>query len=240
MNRFPQARESAGLAVSHFRIWAERWWSAGLDLLYPPRCAGCGRLDTVWCQDCDRAFAAAEGPLLLPPHPPLAGSIAATHHAGEAREAIHALKYGHCREMAVILGRPMARALAAAHWQADSLVPVPLHATRFRERGYNQAQWLADAVALLTGLECLTTGLARIRSTPHQVGANAADRRARMAGAFEAVGDTLHGRRLILVDDVFTTGATLQACAQAALAGGAAAVFSLTATAARAGVSKAV
>jgi ComF family protein len=230
-----QARASAGLAPFPGRSWLRRGWNAALDLLYPPRCAGCGRIDAVWCKPCAATFAAAEGPFTLPALEPLHGAAAARVHEGLARDAVHALKYESCRAMADVLGAPMAAALTSTDWLADALVPVPLHPTRLRERGYNQAQWLADAVAARTGIECLPSGLFRTRSTPHQVGADAAQRRANMEGAFASAGDTLQGRCVVLVDDVFTTGATLQACALAALAGGAAAVFSLTATAARAG-----
>ncbi|HYO87115.1 MAG TPA: hypothetical protein VER79_00620, partial [Candidatus Limnocylindrales bacterium] len=81
--------------------------------------------------------------------------------------------------------------------------------------------------------EWFPSGLVRTRSTPHQVGASAAERRANMEDAFAPGTDALQGRHVVLLDDVFTTGATLQACAQAALAGGALTAYSLTATAAR-------
>ncbi|MFN8377335.1 MAG: ComF family protein [Anaerolineae bacterium] len=230
-----QARASAGLVSS---IWRRRWasgWSVLLDLLYPPRCAGCGRIDTVWCDSCSIAFERAEGPLTLPAHLPLAGAAAGRHHEGMARSAVHALKYESCHRMADVLAGPMIEVLNTIRWPFGSFVPVPLHATRLQERGYNQAEWLAEAVASRMGVECLPNALVRTRSTPHQVGAGAAERRANMEGAFAPVGESLRGQSVILVDDVFTTGATLQACAQAVLAGGAASVFSLTATAARAG-----
>ncbi len=233
MTPSPKARSQAGLSASRWRSAAVSIWSAGLNLLYPPRCAGCGRIDTYWCANCQHIL--DETSLLLPLQtlPPLSAAAATTWHEGVARGAVHALKYEACRPMAHILGRRMAAALDRLKWPVDGLVPVPLHPTRLKERGYNQAQWLAEAVAPLTGIECLPQGLARVRSTPHQVGASAAERRANMENAFEPAGSALQGRRVVLLDDVFTTGATLQACAQAAFAGGALAVFSLTATAAR-------
>ncbi|MBL8146961.1 MAG: ComF family protein [Anaerolineae bacterium] len=229
-----QARASAGLVTSRWKQFLQRAWSGTLDLLYPPRCAGCGRVDTLWCDACALAFSAA-GPLILAAPAPLSGSVAGRWHEGLARAAIHTLKYENGHQMAVVLAAPMAEALQSTAWKFDGLVPVPLHATRLKDRGYNQAEWLAEAVASRMGVECLPNALVRTRDTPHQVGAGGAERRANMEGAFEPVGDALRGRLLILVDDVFTTGATLQACAEAALAGGAGSVFSLTATAARAG-----
>jgi ComF family protein len=233
------ARASAGLFAFSLPALFRRAGAATLDLLYPPRCAGCGRLDSIWCPACAGRFDALPGPLRLVAPASLDGAWSGRAHDGLARDAVHALKYEACRPMADVLAGPMATAWAAAGWAADGLVPVPLHPTRQQERGYNQAQWLAEALAARIELECLAAGLARTRSTPHQVGATAADRRANIEGAFAPAGDALQGRRVVLIDDVFTTGATLDACAQAARAGGAVAVFSLTATAARAGDSAA-
>jgi ComF family protein len=228
-----KARAPGGLFASQWRAGALRIWGAALDLLYPPRCAGCGQLDTPWCAGCQRRLDQAEGMLRLDAPPPLTASAAGGWHEGLARDAVHALKFEACRAMADVLGERMAAALRAQSWPAELLIPVPLHATRLKERGYNQAEWLAEAVASRSGLACVPHALVRNRSTPHQVGASAAERRANMVGAFEPAGDALRGRHIVLLDDVFTTGATLQACAQAALSGGALSVYSLTATAAR-------
>ncbi|HYO88702.1 MAG TPA: hypothetical protein VER79_08635, partial [Candidatus Limnocylindrales bacterium] len=75
--------------------------------------------------------------------------------------------------MADVLGQRMAATLNTLNWRVDGLVPVPLHSTRLKERGYNQAEWLAEAVARHTGIELFPSGLVRTRSTPHQVGASA-------------------------------------------------------------------
>jgi ComF family protein len=233
MESSAKTRASGGLFASDWRMLVAQLGRAALDLIYPPRCAGCGRLDTPWCADCQRRLDQTEGMLRLDAPPPLTASAAAGWHEGLARDAVHALKFEACRPMAEVLGERMAATLRAQAWPADLLIPVPLHATRLKERGYNQAEWLAEAVASRSGLECVPHALVRNRSTPHQVGAGAAERRANMVGAFEPAGNALQGRRIILLDDVFTTGATLQACAQAALFGGALSVCSLTATAAR-------
>lgn len=229
----PKARASAGLFAPGWRGAAARVREAALDLLYPPRCAGCGQIDTAWCAACQRQLDSQAPLLLFTPPPPLSAAAATAWHEGIAREAIHALKFEASRTMASVLGLRMAAALSLLSWPVDGLVPVPLHATRKKERGYNQAEWLAEAAASQAGIECFPNGLVRIRSTPHQVGASAAERRANVADAFEPASGALQGRHVVLLDDVFTTGATLQACAQAALAGGALTVFSLTATAAR-------
>ena len=106
-------------------------------------------------------------------------------------------------------------------------MPVPLHPTRRRERGYNQSELLATAVA--TRLQRpLNLSLARIRPTPPQVGQGADARRANVAGAFAWQGEALDGRRVLLIDDVCTTGATLEACAHALRPHAPAAVLGLT------------
>lgn len=109
------------------------------------------------------------------------------------------------------------------------LVPVPLHPRRLRQRGYNQAGLLANAIARPEGLSVAPLALRRVRATPGQKGASAAQRLRNVAGAF-AVADTaaLVGRHVILIDDVLTSGATLQACARAVRRAKPASVSALT------------
>jgi len=109
----------------------------------------------------------------------------------------------------------------------DQLVPVPLHPERLRRRGYNQSALLAERVAMLTGIP-VCSQLRRIRPTLPQVGLGAEDRARNVEGAFVADQAGLVGLRLILIDDVLTTGSTLTACAGALLAAGAASVGALT------------
>jgi ComF family protein len=113
------------------------------------------------------------------------------------------------------------------------IVPVPLHTSRLRERGYNQSQLLGEHVAALTGIGCIPAALQRIRATQSQVTMTAQERLTNVRDAFTANPSSAAGRTILLIDDVYTTGATLSACAEALLLVGALAVYGLTVTAAR-------
>jgi ComF family protein len=149
---------------------------------------------------------------------------------GIARKAIllckHGARVGLLRHLARLLGEEASAYLTVHEWNA--IVPVPLHWTRRWRRGFNQAEVLARAVGRRHGLPMLRRVLVRVRATPPQQGGVAARRR-NVRGAFRTIrAAAIEGRRLLLVDDVFTTGATANACAHALLEAGALAVGVLT------------
>lgn len=146
------------------------------------------------------------------------------------REAILLFKYGGRPSMGRHLGRLMAEAGGALFdtRQFDLLIPVALHPSRERERGFNQATLLAKEVGKVWGLRLDERSLRRVRATEAQKG-NRADREANVKGAFRvARPDQVQGRRILLIDDVFTTGATVNECARTVLAVGAAEVAAYT------------
>lgn len=148
------------------------------------------------------------------------------------RDAIHVFKYESQPALAPLLARYLVAVFAQPPWAdlrpaIDGVIPVPLHEERTRERGYNQSSLLAQAFAQAMGLACVPEWIDRVRATRPQVGLSRVERRANVEGAFVA-SPAVAGKRLLLIDDVFTTGATLQACAQAARAGGARAIYGLT------------
>lgn len=165
--------------------------------------------------------------------PPLAGAATTAEHSGILREMVQALKYENARPVARPLGERLAACLEAQDWMIDIIVPVPLHTSRLRERGYNQSQLLGEHVADRTGIECIPAALRRIRSTQSQVTITAQERLTNVRDAFTADPSPTAGRTILLIDDVYTTGATLNACAEALVLVGAAAVYGLTVTAAR-------
>lgn len=205
-----------------------------LDLLYPPRCAGCGRVDTAWCESCQRESEHIPPPRHIEVLPPLAGIAASAVHSGKLREAVQALKYNNARTLARHpLGERLVQRLQALDWTIDRVIPVPLHTDRLKVRGYNQAQLLGEYVAEYMTLPLSPAALRRQRYTQSQVELGAAARLANVQGAFAADPASLTDQTILLIDDVYTTGATLSACAEAALAAGARAVYGLTVTAAR-------
>jgi ComF family protein len=145
------------------------------------------------------------------------------------RQAVHQLKYQNLRALAAPLGDFLAEFLETSDIAADVIVPVPLHSKRLRERGYNQSALLARKLGKGAGLPVVEGCLERVKATLPQARTTAvAERQQNMAGAFACRSERLKDRRVLLVDDVATSGATLDAAAAALKAGGAASVWGLT------------
>jgi ComF family protein len=158
-------------------------------------------------------------------HPPIVG---AASFGGALATAIRRFKYNERPDLARPLGRMLRIAARDAGLRADLVVPVPLHPRRLAERGYNQAALLAAHVAAELGAPLAARGLTRLRHTEQQAQLTRGDRLSNTAGAFRArAPDRVRGRAVVLVDDVATTGATLEACRAALLLAGAASVTCL-------------
>jgi ComF family protein len=144
-----------------------------------------------------------------------------------AKKLVHALKYADRLDLAPTMGRWMANAGRGLLSEADAVVPVPLHWRRQWARRFNQAALLSEIVAKVGGRPVLHGTLRRIKATPHQVGLGKSERAQNVQGAFRVSAEgkaEVSGRRLLLVDDVLTSGATVDACARVLLRSGAAAV----------------
>jgi competence protein ComFC len=144
------------------------------------------------------------------------------------RNAIHRLKYRRDIALGESLSHHLFTCLAKAEWKLDLVVPVPLGVARLAERGYNQASLLARPLAQRVGLYYRTDALRKMRDTPSQVGLTFDERQVNVAGSFEATPKYIVGKTVLVVDDVSTSGATLNACAEALLSSGAAAVYAIT------------
>ena len=130
------------------------------------------------------------------------------------REAVHQLKYQNLRALAMPLAKMLQEYLTASPLDVDVLVPVPLHRKRLRERGYNQARLLAQELGKLINIPVMDDVLVRLRHTPPQARtANVAERTQNIADAFSCRDNSLRSRRVLLIDDVATSGTTLNACA---------------------------
>ncbi len=209
-----------------------------INLLFPQNilCPLCQRSlhasETTLCAHCEDRLAQNRLTALeqVKAHDPLRLCISAFAYDGAAQKLIHQLKYGSNPAVAPVLAQHMCAALLETNGAQgiDAVVPVPLHPIRLRQRGFNQAQLLAQEVAHCFGLPLRPDLLQRKKQSLSQTTRTATERRIAMRDAF-AAGPEAAGRNILLVDDVLTTGATAISCAEALLAADAAQVTLLTA-----------
>ena len=227
-----------------------------LDLVLPPRCPGCREIvadDGRFCEGCwatlrfitapqcaacgtpfdhDRGDGAMCGACLLK-RPRYATARAALSYEGAARDVLLGYKHGDRQHLARLMAPQLARVglpvLGKGEGDGALLVPVPLHWTRLFTRGFNQAALLAGALARRTGTPLAVDALVRVRRTVISRGMGRRARADNVRSAFRvARREVIRGRRIVLVDDVLTTGATADACARVLLRAGAARVDVLT------------
>ena len=207
--------------------------SVAVELLFPARCMGCNREGAFLCDACQETL-----PVLKPPFCFLCSEPSSLvmglcrncraeplQMEGAVRAGIHALKYQGVRAMAPTLGQLLAQFLTQEALDADLLVPVPLHTKRERKRGYNQSLLLAQATGKALDWPVEPHALLRLKDTPSQLTLRAEERRANVEGAFQAQRNVVAGKGILVIDDVCTTGATLEACAMALKEAGAASVW---------------
>jgi ComF family protein len=224
------------------------------DFLFPPGCPGCGRrmtqhgalcttcwqdtrfierpycevLGTPFTHDLGAGFLSAQA---IADPPVFSRLRAVCTFEGTGRSLVHALKYRDHTELAPMMAGWMARAGKELIESAEAIVPVPLHRWRLFSRRFNQAADLARALSEATGRPMLADALRRRRRTAQQVGLDRAAREVNMKGAFEVTPEgksDVFGRRILLIDDVYTTGATVSAATRALKRAGATDVDVLT------------
>lgn len=235
-------------------MWLDKVKSAVIDLLFPPHCVACRRLGAWLCPDCIDGIETIHPPIcrrcglpLNDSQPPGAGTPVCRHcqetppqldglwvyayHSEPLREAIHQFKYQDLRSLAGPLGRLMGEGwttLSPSNLEIDLIVPVPLHPTRQRHRGYNQAALLARELGAHLQRPVVEETLVRVKATAPQVELGAEERRANVHNAFRCKDSSLAGKRVLLVDDVCTTGSTLDSACLALRGAGTLSVWAYT------------
>ncbi len=218
-------------------------WQA-LDWVYPPSCGGCGSVGYRFCPACLEKTAEISLPVCpicgdpnldekpcircQSSKPYFTALRSCTIFDGPAREALHRFKYQNDIGLGEVFARLMVVNLKNLGWSFDLITSVPLSLARLKERGYNQATLLARPISLALKSTFTSRILSRIRETRTQVGLSVYERQENMAGAFKANKRLVFDRIILVVDDVATSGATINACAKALLDEGASKVYGFT------------
>jgi len=223
--------------------WFTYWLKQTIDLIFPPRCAGCDVTGVVWCEECNNRITAPKGRSCTACGFPLEKGIVCSICEGWPNR-IHVRPFAYYKKplSSAILklnylsdkGLPNTIAYCLVSFynrtlcMADCLIPVHLADVRLRQRGYNQVTLIATSFAKELKLPLFTKALERVRETQSQVGLDRQERHLNVEGAFRADSHIVQGQSIVLIDDLLTSGATLKNCAIALLNAGAAQVFCLT------------
>ncbi len=222
-----------------------RWMWGALDVLFPPYCGGCQKKGSVWCKDCEGGLTRIQSPICFTCGSELQNSSSICQNCiiiqptfksvrsyayfdGGLRNAIHRLKYQRDMAIGVAFSTMLLSLQHQLQWRFELIIPVPLSETRFKQRGYNQSALIAYPFSLGCGKEYSSKALRRIRDTESQINLSRAERKTNVMSAFSAQQNKIQRKTILLIDDVFTTGATLNSCASALLNAGAEDVYCLT------------
>jgi competence protein ComFC len=224
-----------------YQLYRSIW--AGLDLLFPPVCGGCGGSGGRWCDTCKQKVLILNGVVCevcgLPQD--VAGTCniclaeRPSFHALRAwavfddpiRKALHKLKYRRDISLGDALATQMLPFVDELNWPVNMVVPIPLGRQRYKERGYNQVGMIAKPLALALGIEYFPQGLHRQKETRSQVGLTKNERKENVNNAF-STDRRVAGKTILVMDDVSTTGSTLSSAADALILSGAKDVYALT------------
>lgn len=233
----------AGLGKSTAYSLYQILWHV-IDLVYPPTCIGCGEINQRLCSTCLREIQFIEGDLCpICGEPSNKGRICSScranppyyrnlrgiaHYSGPVRESIIKLKYESDYGLAEELAKLLIAGIKKLDWDIHLVTSVPLNKTKIRERGYNQADLLARPIAYAFSIPFRPDAIFRIKNTRSQVGLSSSDRIENLKDAFRADSGIVKNKNVLIVDDVTTTGTTINECARAMVASGAVNVYGMT------------
>ena len=220
------------------------FWAV-MDWLYPPHCCSCKRDGYVFCEEClskieilNSTFCkrcgspVRSGKILCyqcrNDPPPFTQMRSWASYAGPIKDALHSLKYNKNIALGIFLAKPLTEIVKNAGWKIDLVVPMPLSRSHLKLRGYNQSACISRNIARQLNLTHSTTSVKRIKETETQISLNVNERFINLFDAFYAFPAKLINRNILLVDDVITTGATMQNCAIALKNAGASNIYCLS------------
>ncbi len=222
------------------------WGWDTLDFLFPPRCAGCNKWGERYCASCQKQTKLISSAICQICGEPNPGTFRLVcqrcqtaelyytslrswaYFEGPLQRAIHKLKYKRDLGLGEKLAQPLVNLMYTTGWDIDLVTAVPLDKARQRDRGYNQSLCLARPLAWETGLPIATSIIKRIKKTKSQVGLSLEERRVNVTGAFLADQKLAKGKTILIIDDVVTTGSTINSCAEALMKAEASRVYGLT------------
>ena len=225
-----------------YRAYHQIW--VGLDWLFPPDCGGCGKQGARWCAACVSSsqligdqccpvcgniiFAPGECSRCREQKPFFTRMRSWALYLGPVRNMVHRLKYKGDISLGEAVAGPLVADIQRIGWEIDVVAPVPLSLARMAERGYNQAALIAFPVAIGLHIPYQAKLLSKIRHTRSQVGLSYDDRWSNVVDAFSVEPGKVNGKRVLIIDDVTTSGATLNECARALMSAGADKVYGYT------------
>ena len=215
-----------------------------IDLFYPPRCVNCGKIGESICISCLERIERINpstchicGTTINPTNKccrcsdnidGINGIFSLGIYKGVLKKAVIAIKYARNRNLAHKLIPLLSSLPCCQQWSIDLVVPIPTSANRKRARGYNQAEWIAKEFCLSNNLQFKPQALYKIKDTRSQVGLSIKERVINVKDAFCALNELVSSKKVLIIDDVITTGATLHSAAKVLKSAGAKMVYGLT------------